>query len=439
MLNAHKTRAALAICACASLARHSLESKPLPAEKRHLRRCAALIPITFRPTTASARSIRIGSGFLVEGSLLGQAFKGLPIFLTCKHVIGVAPYPSSPADVTILFEAMLEDPSPRVTAKCHHVLIDSPIEHLNYALLLLDRWPGTVSDLLLAPRTPQPEDKVFVISYPGGGGLTIALDDNEVVTREQQSDTAGNQFGRFQAHHFFYRAPTEPGSSGGPVFNESWELAGVHNGHDVGRNYGVAIDAVLLDAKNRLVGKSVSDDVVNAIRATTRSGEAEVDPEYFSAFISYSHADSVFANRLYNALHARGIRAWLDVKQMLPGDDIYEEVQKGIQRWDKVLLCASKASLSSWWVDSEIDRIFQKERELFKGRHRKVLALIPLMLDDFMLLEWTSGKAQEVKTRIAADFRGWEDESKFELIFEKLVLALRADSGAREIPPESKL
>ena len=173
---------------------------------------------------------------------------------------------------------MLEDPSPRVTAKCHHVLIDSPIEHLNYALLLLDRWPGTVSDLLLAPRTPQPEDKVFVISYPGGGGLTIALDDNEVVTREQQSDTAGNQFGRFQAHHFFYRAPTEPGSSGGPVFNESWELAGVHNGHDVGRNYGVAIDAVLLDAKNRLVGKSVSDDVVNAIRATTRSGEAEVDP-----------------------------------------------------------------------------------------------------------------------------------------------------------------
>ena len=130
---------------------------------------------------------------------------------------------------------MLEDPSPRVTAKCHHVLIDSPIEHLNYQFLLLDRWPGTVGDLLLAPRTPQPEDKVFVISYPGGRGLTIALDDNEVVTREQLSDNAGR---RFQAHHFFYRAPTEPGSSGGPVFNESWELAGVHIGRDRGRNFG---------------------------------------------------------------------------------------------------------------------------------------------------------------------------------------------------------
>jgi len=397
-------------------------------------------------TKSEGDSRGVGSGFLVEGSLLGQAFKGLPIFLTCSHVVGGAETGVSPADVTILFEAMLEDPSPRVTAKCHHVLIDSPTEHLNYALLLLDRWPGTVGDLLLAPRTPQPEDKVLLISYPMGGGLTIALDDNEVVTRP-----AGNQFGpeaspsRFQAHHFFYRAPTQPGSSGGPVFNENWELVGVHNGgsRDIGANFAVAIDAVVLDAKSRLAGKSVPDDVADAIRATrmveSRMGEAETDPEYFSAFISYSHADSVFANRLYHALHAQGIRAWLDTKQMLPGDDIYEEVQKGIKIWDKVLLCASRSSLNSWWVDSEIDRIFQKERELFRARQKKVQALIPLMLDDFMLSEWSSGKAQEVKTRIAADFRGWEDETKFEPMFEKLVRSLRADIGARETPPESKL
>jgi hypothetical protein len=233
------------------------------------------------------------------------------------------------------------------------------------------------------------------------------------------------------------------------VFNKNWELIGVHIGRgDAFRrsgqirepcNYGITINAVLLDAKSKLAGKWVPDDVADAIRATTRSGEAEVNPEYFSVFISYSHADSVFANRLYNALLARGIRAWLDIKQVLPGDDIYEEVQKGIQRWDKVLLCGSKASLSSWWVDSEIDRIFQKERELFRERHRKVLALIPLMLDDFMLSEWTSGKAQEVKTRIAADFRGWEDDSKFELTFENLVRGLRADTGARETPPEPRL
>lgn len=293
----------------------------------------------------------VGSGLLVEGTLFGQAFKDLPIFLTCRHVIypqlDAGSHPSSAPDLTILFEGMLEDTSPRVTAKCHHVLIDSPSESLNYALLLLDRWPGTVADLLLAPQVPQLGAKVFVISYPLGGGLTITLDDNEVVTRDLE--TPSNWGGPDRAHRLLYRAPTEPGSSGGPVFNENWELVAVHNGRDDRSNYGVTIDAVLLDAKKRLVGQSISDEVVDAIRATARASEspqAEADPDYFSAFISYSHADSVFANRLYNALHARGIRAWLDVKQVLPGDDIYDEVQKGIQRWDKLLLCASKASLT---------------------------------------------------------------------------------------------
>jgi hypothetical protein len=384
----------------------------------------------------------VGSGFLVEGSLFGQAFQGLPLFLTCRHVIEAkGPSLSSASEMTILFEGMFDDASLSVTAKCHHVLIDSPTDRLNYALLLLDRWPGMVPDLLLAPRLPEPGTKVFVISYPWGRGLAIALDDNQVVAREF-ADTAASPHGPVQEHRFFYRAPTEPGSSGGPVFNENWELVAIHTGRGDRSNFGVAIGPVVADARSRLAGQSIPEDLADAIRATAGAGgaaEAESDPEYFSVFISYSHADSVFANRLYNALQARGIRAWLDVKQMLPGDDIYDEVQKGIQRWDKVLLCASNASLTSWWVDSEIDRIFQKERDLFKERKRKVLALIPLMLDDFMLSLWESGKAQEVKSRIAADFRGWEDQAKFEEVFDRLALALRADARAREAPPEPKL
>lgn len=66
-------------------------------------------------------------------------------------------------------------------------------------------------------------------------------------------------------------------------------------------------------------------------------------------------------------------------------------------------------------------------------------ALIPLMLDDFMLSQWQSGKAQEVKSRLAADFRDWGNEAKFEASVKQLISSLRADAGAREIPPESKL
>jgi hypothetical protein len=80
-------------------------------------------------------------------------------------------------------------------------------------------------------------------------------------------------------------------------------------------------------------------------------------------------------------LQRHGIRCWLDEHQLLPGDDIYEQVDRGIRLWDKVLLCCSEASLASWWVDNEIGAAFEKEQRLMNERGRKVLTLIPLNLD----------------------------------------------------------
>ena len=161
--------------------------------------------------------------------------------------------------------------------------------------------------------------------------------------------------------------------------------------------------------------------------------------EFYNCFISYSHKDKSFARRLHDSLQGRGIRCWLDEYQLLPGDDIYERVNHAIRGWDKVLLCCSEASLNSWWVDNEINTAFDKEQKLMEKHGKRTLALIPLNLDGY-LFKWESGKATQVKARLAADFTGWKrSNTRFERELERLIRALRTDGGGREPAPQPKL
>jgi TIR domain len=164
--------------------------------------------------------------------------------------------------------------------------------------------------------------------------------------------------------------------------------------------------------------------------------------QFFSCFISYSSVDKPFADRLYESLQAKGIRCWLDEKQLFPGDDISRQLERGIHLWDKFLLCASKNSLTSWWVEDEMKTTLEKERALRKERGKPVHKLIPLNLDGYMFAdEWDLGVlANEIRSRVAADFRDWEKpNSNFDKQVDRVIKTLRSDEGAREKPPPSRL
>ncbi|WP_026941349.1 toll/interleukin-1 receptor domain-containing protein [Hellea balneolensis] len=176
-----------------------------------------------------------------------------------------------------------------------------------------------------------------------------------------------------------------------------------------------------------------------SLQPVTGMENAKVGKNYFSCFISYSWQDREFAKRLHDELNAQGIHCWLDSHQIIPGANILDEIDRGIRKWDKVLLCCSSHALQSPWVDRELDKAFQKEEALWKERGEKTLVVIPLNLDNYMF-EWNGSKASILKSRRAADFTRWDKEnSQFKETFREILDALQADKSRHRFEPSEKL
>ena len=168
---------------------------------------------------------------------------------------------------------------------------------------------------------------------------------------------------------------------------------------------------------------------------------AVVDAEplrYYSTYISYSRtdADRAFALKLYERLKAEGVSCWLYDHDMKPGEVELDTSDRAIREAEKLLLCCSETSLTSWWVNDELGKAIEKERALWSEGHG--LVLIPLKLDDY-LMQWESGKASQVRERYPADFVGWQDDpQKFNVQLRRVLRALRVE-GAREAAPTPRL
>ena len=134
---------------------------------------------------------------------------------------------------------------------------------------------------------------------------------------------------------------------------------------------------------------------------------------------------------MYDYLQGKGIRCWLDEKQLVPGDDIMDEIDRGIQIWDKTILCCSENSLRArWWVNHEVEKALQKEKRLMEERKEKVLAMIPVRTDDFVFSDdFDSSYKSEIIRRHVGDFRDWKERDSFEAAADALIKALRLDKG----------
>ncbi len=150
--------------------------------------------------------------------------------------------------------------------------------------------------------------------------------------------------------------------------------------------------------------------------------------EFYSCFISYSHKDEAFATRLHDTLQGKGVRCWLDEEDAKLGVPISRNIEQGINLTDKFLLCCSKESLSSGWVDYEIDLALHKERNLRQVAKDDVWRIIPLDLDGHLFSPEYDGGALRIRDRLAGDFTGWKtDSDKFDRQIARVIQAIRIE------------
>ena len=140
---------------------------------------------------------------------------------------------------------------------------------------------------------------------------------------------------------------------------------------------------------------------------------------FYSVFISYSHADKNFAAWLHGELESRGIRCWLDEKNMKAGERILNAVGKAISTHDRVLLCCSKSSLDSWWVQDEIRKVQEVERQ-----PPQALRIVPILLDRYLLDGWNDGMASDLRSRLGLDFTSWNINGGSQTELSRLIDAL---------------
>jgi hypothetical protein len=169
-----------------------------------------------------------------------------------------------------------------------------------------------------------------------------------------------------------------------------------------------------------LRGAGVPETFITNMRALI----ASMSPiDYYTCFISYSHQNKDFVQRLYADLQREGVRCWYAEEDLKIGDHYHQRIDEAIRLYDKLILVLSDAAVQSAWVEREVVAAREKEDR----RQREVL--FPLRLDD-AVMEAEKAWAADVRRRWQiGDFTCWKDHDRYRVAFEQLLRDLRAENS----------
>ena len=164
-----------------------------------------------------------GTGFLI----------GAGLFMTCFHVL---PDRQRAAGYSVEF-GYWQNEQDKIAATSLYSLdadsfwLTSPEDELDCTLVALGELrAGTAQpqQIILSDRPDKHQlgMAVNIIQHPAGAPQQVALRDNYLLARGEDGSAAANVL--------HYTADTDEGSSGAPIFNDSWQLVAIHHGaaHD---------------------------------------------------------------------------------------------------------------------------------------------------------------------------------------------------------------
>jgi S1-C subfamily serine protease len=183
--------------------------KTLKWYRSGLERCNAICRINDQHASG------IGTGFIVRGGDFHESLGDERLVLTNAHVLSDTYSGALGAgDAIATFEALGDG---------EHYTLDHIVwssSELDATLARASKPLPTCATYDIGKSMPVNDQKqrVYVIGHPNGAGLTLSLNDNVMLDYDDRV-----------AH---YRAPTEGGSSGSPVFNADWKLIALHHKGD---------------------------------------------------------------------------------------------------------------------------------------------------------------------------------------------------------------
>jgi TIR domain/Pentapeptide repeats (8 copies) len=167
-----------------------------------------------------------------------------------------------------------------------------------------------------------------------------------------------------------------------------------------------------------LRGCGVSDEFIAYARSLVEAGKAI---QFYTCFISYSSKNQDFAVRLYSDLQNKGVRCWYAPEDLKIGDKIRDCIDESIKLRDKLLLILSEHSITSDWVEQEVESALEEERQ--RGR----TILFPIRLDDAVMESNKAWAALIRRTRHIGDFTRWKDHDSYQKAFDRLLRDLKAE------------